>query len=203
MCFIPGGKCCTKQDIRRQSIGTSSKDIILQCDQKGRCQKYLLITPKIFESQKYVIPFWFPKYLTFMIVCVPNIFYQNFVHFLWTQIHSLFCQNPFFLHFSILARVRILIWEVQQSLEFNLASLQPLMKYSYCKKQFKKVKKKLWPLPKYKKTKFWQKSDLRCVHKKCTFFGKICLEDTPSKMLSIQETKKVWNIFVTQIFLEL
>ena len=35
--------------------------------------------------------------------------------FLWTQIHSLFCQNPFFLHFSILARVRILIWVVQQS----------------------------------------------------------------------------------------
>ena len=49
----------------------------VQCDQKGRCQKYLLITPKIFESQKYFIPFWFAEYLTFMMVCLPNIFFQK------------------------------------------------------------------------------------------------------------------------------
>ena len=28
---------------------------IIQGDQKGRCQKYLLISPKLFEPQKYVI----------------------------------------------------------------------------------------------------------------------------------------------------
>ena len=27
----------------------------LQGDQKGRCQRYLLISPKLFEPQKYII----------------------------------------------------------------------------------------------------------------------------------------------------
>ena len=36
-----------------------------------------------------------------------------------------------------------------------------------------------------------------------TLFSKILKYDTPSKMLSIQETKEVSNIFVAQIFLEL
>ena len=71
MCFIPWGKCHTKWDIRRQSIGTSSKDIILQCDQKGRCQKYLLITPKMFEPQKYITYFWISENWTFLGAVAP------------------------------------------------------------------------------------------------------------------------------------
>ena len=31
--------------------------------------RYTLITPKIFEPQKYLIPLWFPEYLTFLMVC--------------------------------------------------------------------------------------------------------------------------------------
>ena len=29
--------------------------MLIQGDQKGRCQKYLLISPKLFEPQKYII----------------------------------------------------------------------------------------------------------------------------------------------------
>ena len=45
------------------------------------------------------VPFWFPEFLTFMMVCHPNVLFQNNVHFLWTQIHSLFFQNLVFLHY--------------------------------------------------------------------------------------------------------
>ena len=33
----------------------------VQSDQKGRCQKYLVISPKLFEPQKYIINSWVPK----------------------------------------------------------------------------------------------------------------------------------------------
>ena len=74
-------------------FGRTNGHTLVQCDQKGRCQKYLLITPKIFESQKYFIPFWFPEYLTFMMVCLPNIFFQKKCTFLWTHLKLLFCQT--------------------------------------------------------------------------------------------------------------
>ena len=40
------------------------------------------------------------SWITFMMVCLPNIFFQKNVHFLWTHLKSLFCQNLVFLHFG-------------------------------------------------------------------------------------------------------
>ena len=65
----------------------------VQSDQKGRCQKYLVISPKLFEPQKYIINSWVPKNWTFMLVCLSCIFLHIFV---------LFTPSPFFWIFYVL-----------------------------------------------------------------------------------------------------
>ena len=42
---------------------------------------------KIFESQKYIISLLFSEYLTFMVVCLVCIFFQNYVCFYASRLY--------------------------------------------------------------------------------------------------------------------
>ena len=73
-----------------------STRFLLQGDQKGRCQKYLLISPKLFEPQKYIIHSWVPENWTFMLVCLPCIFLHICVLYKPSLFFWLFSKTQFF-----------------------------------------------------------------------------------------------------------
>ena len=53
------------------------------------------VNTKIFESQKYFISLLFPEYLTFMMVCLTNIFPKNCMHFYRLKFNHYFVKTLF------------------------------------------------------------------------------------------------------------